>query len=290
MIGVFDSGSGGLTVLAALRRALPERRFMYLGDHARHPYGPRPPAEVVSFTRDCARTLFAQGCDIVVFACNTASVLALRELQETWLPARHPDRRLLGIFVPVVETLTGRAWRRDDDIADPAPDFEVGVFATTGTVQAGHFRREIERLLPNVRVRQQACPGLAEAIEAGADPEDTARIVRGHVEAMRERLGRLPTRVILACTHYPLVRDAFAEALPGDATLIEQADIVARSLQNYLIRHDRARSTTAGPQASFQTTGDPEAVARVVARLDANRALGCDAPWSRAPFLTPEPA
>lgn len=287
MIGVFDSGSGGLTVLAALRRALPERRFVYLGDHARHPYGPRPPEEVLAFTRECAQTLFEQGCDIAVFACNTASVLALRALQESWLPARHPDRRLLGIFVPVVETLTGRVWRRDDDAADHGPDFEVAVFATTGTVRAGHFGREIGRLLPNVRVHQQACPGLAEAIEAGAERQETTAIVRGHVEALRERLGRLPKRAILACTHYPLARDAFLEALPADATLIDQADIVARSLAGYLARHDRARTTGPGPQASFLTTGDPDAVARVVARLDGDGALGCDAPWTRAPLLTP---
>jgi glutamate racemase len=272
MIGVFDSGSGGLSVLAALKATLPDRRFVYLGDHAFQPYGPRPAEEVLERTRIGAEMLFARGCDIVVLACNTASVLALRALQETWLPQNYADRRLLGIFVPVVEALTGRVWRRDDDIVDPEPRFDLGVFATLGTIRAGHFRREIERLLPNVRVFEQPCPGLAEAIERSESPEQIEAAIRAHVAELAAQSGRIPTRVILGCTHYPLVRDAFIRALPGDTQIIDQAQIVATSLSGYLARRGSLPALTG--DESYFTTGNPDAVARVVAGLCAGGLAG----------------
>ncbi len=279
MIGVFDSGSGGLTVLAALRETLPGRRFTYLGDHAFQPYGPRPPEEILERTRLGAELLFTQGCDVVVLACNTASVLALRALQETWLPLHHPERRLLGIFVPVVETLTGRVWRRDDDIVDPRPRFEVAVFATLGTVHAGHFRREIEGLLPNVRVHEQPCPGLAEAIERDEDPGRIATAIRSHVADLAARTGRIPQRVILGCTHYPLVRDAFAQALPPGTEIIDQARIVAESLARYVERRSRVPTPLSADEGdAYFTTGNPDAVARVVAGFPGARDA---ARWAR---------
>lgn len=276
MIGVFDSGSGGLSVLAALRTTLPDRRFVYLGDHAYQPYGPRPAEEVLERTRIGAGLLFARGCDVVVLACNTASVLALRTLQEEWLPQHHPERRLLGIFVPVVEALTGRVWRRDDDIVDPQPRFELGVFATLGTIRAGHFRREIERLLPNVRVIEQPCPGLAEAIERSEDSGLIEAAVRSHVAELAARTGRIPKRIILGCTHYPLVRDAFTRALPRDTQIIDQAQIVAASLAVYLAR--RGCGAVVSGEDSYFTTGNPDVVTRVVAGLCAG-GLGEAARW-----------
>ena len=276
MIGVFDSGSGGLSVLAALKATLPDRRFVYLGDHAFQPYGPRPPEEVLERTRVGAELLFARGCDIVVLACNTASVLALRTLQEDWLPQHHPQRRLLGIFVPVVEALTGRVWRRDDDIIDPEPRFELGVFATLGTIRAGHFRREIERLLPNVRVREQPCPGLAEAIEQNENPGVIEAAIRSHVAELAAQTGRIPERIILGCTHYPLVRDAFTRALPANTQIIDQAQIVATSLAGYLAR--RGCGVPLAGDESYFTTGDPDVVGRVVAGLRAG-GMGGSARW-----------
>jgi glutamate racemase len=289
MIGVFDSGSGGLSILSALKRALPERRFVYLGDHAFQPYGPRPAEEVLERTRIGADMLFAQGCDVVVLACNTASVLALRSLQEGWLAQRHPHRRMLGIFVPVVETLTGRAWRRDDDIVDHAPSFELGVFATLGTIRAGHFRREIERLLPNVRVHEQPCPGLAEAIEREATPAEIDAAIRAHVADLAARAGRLPSRIVLGCTHYPLVRDAFMRALPPRTQILDQGEIVAQSLAGYLQRRAGFAASASPPgerSEAYFTTGDPASVARVVAGLQASglaclAAAGEAGQWSR---------
>jgi glutamate racemase len=272
MIGVFDSGSGGLSILAALKSTLPERRFVYLGDHAHQPYGPRPPEEVLERTRIGAELLFAHGCDVVVLACNTASVLALRTLQESWLPQHHPQRRLLGIFVPVVEALTGRVWRRDDDIVDPEPRFELGVFATVGTIRSGHFRREIERLLPNVRVFEQPCPGLAEAIERNEDQGRIEIAIRSHVAELAAQAGHIPERIILGCTHYPLVRDAFTRALPAGTRIIDQAQIVAASLAGYLAR--RGSGAAIPGDERYFTTGNPDAVARVVAGLCAGGLAG----------------
>src|SRR3546814_20061718 len=107
MIGVFDSGHGGLTVLQALTRRLPEEAFTYLGDHGNAPYGPRPEAEIYALTLAAVERLFAEGCRLVLVACNTASAVALRRLQQEWLPSAAPEPRVLGVFVPMVEVLAG---------------------------------------------------------------------------------------------------------------------------------------------------------------------------------------
>ncbi len=104
MIGVFDSGHGGLTVLRALVARLPERTFLYLGDHGHAPYGERADAEIYDLTRANVTRLFARGCRLVLLACNTAAAVALRRLQQEWLPGAHPERRVLGVFVPMVKS------------------------------------------------------------------------------------------------------------------------------------------------------------------------------------------
>ncbi len=255
-IGVFDSGLGGLTVLRAMMRRLPEERFVYLGDNANAPYGRRTPQAIHDLTIAGVRRLFREGCNLVILACNTASAVALHDLQTHWLDPR--ERRVLGVFVPVIEHLTRRDWG-DDGPPTHTGLRDVALFATPATVASGAFPRELRFRARDVRVEAQACEGLVDAIEAGAFDAASA-IARGHVAALMERLPA-PQSAVLGCTHYPLVEDAFRAALPAATELVSQPDLVAASLEDYLRRHRRFRDTGgAGPAVRYITTGDPAAV------------------------------
>ena len=143
---------------------MPQQDFIYLGDNANAPYGTRSPEEVTALTQAAIERLFAEGWALVLIACNTASALALRKLQQEWLPQAAPDHRILGVFVPLIEALTGRGWR---DAPGRARITSAAFFATPATVASGAFTREAKRLAPNLTIIEQGCPGLVDAIEAG---------------------------------------------------------------------------------------------------------------------------
>jgi glutamate racemase len=252
-IGVFDSGLGGLTILGALTRALPEQDFVYLGDSANAPYGWKSPAEIYALTIAGVERLFAEGCGLVILACNTASAVALHDLQVNWLnPATH---RVLGVFVPVIEHLTRRDW------GDNAPPTHTGLrdvalFATPATVRSGAFPRELRFRARDVAVVPQACTGLVEAIEAG-ELDRAGEVAREHVAALLARLPA-PQSAVLGCTHYPLVEAHFRETLPAETALVSQPALVAASLADYLRRHPRFLGGSG--QVRYLTTGDPAAV------------------------------
>ncbi|TPE49433.1 glutamate racemase [Amaricoccus solimangrovi] len=252
-IGVFDSGLGGLTILEALRRALPGQDFVYLGDNANAPYGPRPPVEIYDLTIAGVARLFEEGCGLVILACNTASAVALHDLQVNWLnPAAH---RVLGVFVPVIEHLTRRDWG-DNTPPTHTGLRDVALFATAATVQSGAFPRELRFRARDVTVVPRACVGLVEAIEAG-ELAAAALIARDHVEALLRHLPA-PQSAVLGCTHYPLVEAAFRAALPRATTLVSQPALIAASLADYLGRHRRFEGGSGA--VSYLTTGDPAAV------------------------------
>lgn len=251
-IGVFDSGLGGLTVLDALQRRLPEVPFVYLGDNAHAPYGVRAPDDIFNLTCAATERLWDAGCDLVILACNTASAAALRRMQESWVP---PDKRVLGVFVPLIEALTERQW------GDNSPPREVAVkhvalFATPATVASRAFQRELAFRAIGVDVEAQPCGGVVDAIEQG-DEILAEALVRSHVEALLRRMPH-PQVAALGCTHYPLMQQAFAEALGPEVKVYSQADLVAESLADYLTR--RPEFTGAGTQSKFLTTGDPASV------------------------------
>ena len=252
-IGVFDSGLGGLTILDALIRALPTQDFVYLGDNANAPYGARPPAEIHALTRAGVARLFAEDCGLVILACNTASAVALHDLQVDWLDPR--THRVLGVFVPVIEHLTRRDW---GDNAPPTHTglHDVALFATAATVASGAFPRELRFRARDVTVEPRACLGLVEAIEAG-DLARAGEVARGHVAALLARVPA-PQSAVLGCTQYPLVEAAFREALPPETTLVSQPSLIAASLADYLGRHPGFKGGTGAVR--YLTTGDPEAV------------------------------
>src|SRR5579871_2072327 len=174
MIGVFDSGFGGLTVHRALIEALPDRDFVYLGDNWNAPYGVRPPIEVLNLTCSALERLFSEGCTLAVVACNTASTVALRWIQQQWLPVRRRDdgiaRNVIGIVVPTIEAATGIGWNDDGPVAQSSmPPSRIAIFATRRTVESDCYPIEIRKRRPEIEVVQQACPELAGSIEGGVD-------------------------------------------------------------------------------------------------------------------------
>jgi len=251
-VGVFDSGLGGLTVLDAVARRLPEVPFVYLGDNAHAPYGVRTHDDIFNLTCAGVERLWAEGCDLVILACNTASAAALKRMQETWVPR---DKRVLGVFVPLIEALTERQW------GDNSPPREVAVkhvalFATPATVASRAFQRELAFRAIGVDVEAQPCGGVVDAIEQG-DEILAEALVRSHVEALKRRMPH-PQAAVLGCTHYPLMATAFQEALGPGVKVYSQANLVAESLADYLIRRPEFRGT--GTQSKFLTTGDPASV------------------------------
>jgi glutamate racemase len=248
-VGIFDSGLGGLTVLDAVTKRLPDVPFVYFGDNAHAPYGVRTADDIFNLTCAATERLWAEGCDLVILACNTASAAALKRMQETWVPA---DKRVLGVFVPLIEALTERQW------GDNSPPREVAVkhvalFATPATVASRAFQRELAFRAIGVDVEAQPCGGVVDAIEQG-DEILAEALVRSHVEALKRRMP-LPEAAILGCTHYPLMEKVFQDALGTGVKVYSQANLVAEALADYLVRRPQFAGT--GTQSKFLTTGDP---------------------------------
>ena len=253
-VGIFDSGLGGLTVLDAVARRLPDLPLVYYGDNAHAPYGVRDADDIYALTTAAVGAMFDRGCDLVIIACNTASAAALRRMQEGWIP---PGKRVLGVFVPLIEALTERQW------GDNSPPREVAVkhvalFATPATVSSRAFQRELAFRAIGVDVEAQACGGVVDAIEDG-DLILAEALVRSHVDALKRKMPR-PEAAILGCTHYPLMQEVFQDALGPDVTVYSQANLVAASLEDYLKRH--ANMLGQGQESLFLTTGDPGRVSQ----------------------------
>jgi len=251
-VGVFDSGLGGLTVLDAVSKRLPDVPFVYFGDNSHAPYGVRDADDVYNLTTAAVERLWDAGCDLVILACNTASAAALRRMQESWIPK---DKRVLGVFVPLIEAMTERNW------GDNSPPREVAVqhvalFATPATVRSRAFQRELAFRAIGVDVEAQACGGLVDAIEEG-DMILADALVRSHVDALKRKMPT-PEAAILGCTHYPLMHDVFQEALGETVKVYSQANLVADSLADYLTRHPQMIGS--GTERQFLTTGNPEKV------------------------------
>ncbi|ACG76535.1 glutamate racemase [Phenylobacterium zucineum HLK1] len=263
-IGVFDSGVGGLTVHHRLVERFPDADFVYLADQANAPYGGRPGEEIVELTKAGCIRLFEAGCDLVVLACNTAASVALRRLQQTWLPGyrRETGRALnvLGIVVPTIEAATGLPWEHEAERrGEKVEKLDIlGVFSTPATARSRVYEIEIDKRRQDVAVFSEPCPELARMIEAGAPREELKAVIEGHVQALRTRIGRAPDRAILGCTHYEIVADLFREALPPGTPLIRQPEATADALARYLDRHPEFDPGRSGLRR-FLTTGEPGA-------------------------------
>ena len=246
IIGVFDSGFGGLTILKDIVATLPQYDYIYLGDNARAPYGTRSFETVYRYARGAVETLFGMGCPLVIFACNTASAKALRSIQQRDLPQWDSARRVLGVIRPTVEV-----------IADVSENGHVGVLATKGTVVSDSYPLEIGKLLgeSGCVVTQQACPMWVPLVENNELRDGGARFfVEKYINSLFEADPLIDT-VILGCTHFPLLRDLILEYLPAGVALVEQGPVVAASLADYLRRHpEMERSLSKGGTVRYMTT------------------------------------
>jgi glutamate racemase len=271
LIGVFDSGSGGLTVLRVLERELPEEAFMYFGDHGNAPYGNRSGDSIYSLTLRGLERLFELGCSLVVVACNTAAATGLRQLQQTWLPFAYPSRRVLGIIVPVIEEITGVQWITDTTprlLPPGGPDHasHVAIFATSHTVRTNVYVTEIGKRASQIRVSQQACPALAQMIDDDATEAAIRTAIRRYAVELLDSSGTIPDICVLGCTHYPLVEHLFAEELPKGVRLLSQAEATATSLKSYLSRHPRFSKKKRPAPTIYLTTGNAAHVSGLASR------------------------
>jgi len=241
MIGVFDSGHGGLTVFRELVRRFSDHSFVYLGDHANVPYGDRPSDEVVELTRAGVEHLFERGARLVLLGCNTATAVAGRTLQQNWLPNSRwaGSHNVIGIVAPTVEAATQTAWGlTSPQYPQKYNSDTIAIFGTTRTIASDVYAEEISKRCPRVTVVQQACSGLVGAIEQAAPDKDLeAHVAAGVAALLAQTDGRPPHHAILGCTHFPLIEHLFRAHLPDFTRILSQPNIVADSLEDYLARH-----------------------------------------------------
>ena len=247
-IGIFDSGYGGLTILHGIRQLLPEYDYLYLGDNARAPYGPRSFDVVYEFTRQAVVKLFEMGCHLVILGCNTASAKALRTIQQNDLPQIDPDRRVLGVIRPTAEVIGSLTKSR-----------HVGIFATEGTIKSESYNLEIQKLHPDIKVTGVACPFWAPLVEYNeADSPGADYFVKKRIDQIMREDPEIDS-IILGCTHYPLLMPKILKYLPAGVRVVPQGEYVAESLKDYLERHPQMQQhCSKGASVHYLTTENPE--------------------------------
>ncbi|MBP5777383.1 MAG: glutamate racemase [Prevotella sp.] len=247
-IGVFDSGYGGLTILHGIRQQLPQYDYLYLGDNARAPYGPRSFDVVYEFTRQAVLKLFEKGCHLVILGCNTASAKALRTIQQHDLPQWDADRRVLGIIRPTAEV-----------IGDLTESRHVGVLATEGTIKSESYNLEIQKLHPDIEVSGVACPFWVPLVEYNeADSPGADYFVKKRIDQIMAKDPQIDA-IILGCTHYPLLMPKIRKYLPQGVRIVSQGDYVASSLKAYLERHPQIEQRCSkNGEAHYLTTENPD--------------------------------
>lgn len=248
LIGIFDSGYGGLTILHGIRQLLPQYDYLYLGDNARAPYGSRSFDVVYEFTRQAVMKLFDMGCHLVILGCNTASAKALRTIQQNDLPKVDPNRRVLGIIRPTAEVIGGLTRSR-----------HVGVLATEGTIRSESYALEIHKLFPDITVSGVACPFWVPLVEYNeCDSPGADYFVKKRIDQLMA-LDPAIDAIILGCTHYPLLLPKILKYTSPGVRIVPQGEYVAGSLRSYLERHpDMERRCSRGGKVHYLTTENPD--------------------------------
>ena len=227
-IGVFDSGYGGLTILKKILNILPDYNFLYLGDNARTPYGTRSFETVYKYTSECVAIMFEMGCELIVLACNTASSKALRTIQQKdLLREGFENKRVLGVIRPTIEA-----------IYLSSSTGNIGILATPGTVSSLSYPIEIQKMYGDkYNVYQTACPMFVPLVENNEiDNIATQYFAEKYIEQLFLQNNKIDT-IVLACTHYPVLKDIIQKIVGKDINIISQGEIIAQSLEDYLIRH-----------------------------------------------------
>lgn len=222
-IGVFDSGLGGLFIARAIRRHLPNYDYVYLGDNLNVPYGSKSTEMIYKLTESAMRVLFEDyDCQLIIIACNTASVVALRRLQNEFLPQHFPDRRILGVVVPTLEAAT------------ELNATQIGLIATEYTVRSGIYEEEIQKINRAAHIYGKATPLLVPLIEYGGE-KYLELVLKDYMEPMLE--GRHLDSLILGCTHYVCIKDQVRELTRHRTRILSQDEIIPPKLRTYLNNH-----------------------------------------------------
>ncbi len=243
-IGIFDSGYGGLTILSEIKKRLPEYDYLYLGDNARAPYGPRSYDVVYEFTLEAVNELFNRGCELVILACNTASAKALRTIQQKDLPLIDPNKRVLGVIRPSTEI-----------IGQLSKTNHIGILATEGTVKSESFPIEIGKFSPETTVYQHACPMWVPLIENNRHLSEGGKFfIQEDVQKMMEKDPKIDV-IILACTHFPILKNYIESIVPKEVKVVAQGAIIAEKLEEYLDKHkELAAKCTQNGEIHFLTS------------------------------------
>ncbi len=246
MIGVFDSGFGGLTILRAFIDELPEHDFIYLGDNARTPYGNKSQSVIYEYTRQAVDFLFRRGSSLIILACNTASAKALRKIQQEWLPRHYPDRRVLGVVIPLAEVAveTSRYGR-------------IGVIGTRATIESKVYDQELLKLEKNLKIYGRSCPLLVPLVEENwVGKTETNMILKKYLRPLKSK--HIDT-LILGCTHYPFLKKDIKRIMGKNCHVLDAPGAVADKLVDYLQRHPEIEKTLLkNRQKAFYTTDDAE--------------------------------
>lgn len=255
IIGIFDSGLGGLTIFKDLKQKLPGYNYIYLGDNARLPYGGKSQETIYNYTKEAVQFLFKQGCNLIIIACNTASAQALRRLQNEYLPTNYPSRRLLGVIRPLVEAASQeKKYRR------------IGVIGTKATINSNAYRLELAKLAPQLIVEQQSAPLIVPLIEENWQRKpETKMILKKYLRPLKiKKIEAL----ILACTHYPFLYHEIKQIMGRRVKVFHPGEIIASSLKDYLNRHEElGLELVKNPETKYYTTDDPQAFKALAERF-----------------------
>jgi glutamate racemase len=258
MIGIFDSGYGGLTVLRALRRGMPEYGFLYFGDNARAPYGSKSDSLIYDYAKEAVDFLFENGAGLILFACNTASAKALRKIQEEYLPKRYPDKKVLGVLIPAAEKaveLANNSFIRSKKI-------RIGIIGTKATISSGTYEAEIIKTLKNkgltkkIEIISRAAPLLVPLVEEGwINKPETKMILRRYLSPLKSANIDI---LILGCTHYPILFPAIKRLIGKKCLIIDTPAVILEKLQDYLQRHQEIdKILLRSGQVKIFTSDDP---------------------------------
>lgn len=244
MIAIFDSGYGGLTVLKPIMELLPRYDYLYLGDNGRAPYGNHSEENIKNFANQAVEYLFARGATLIIFACNTASSVALRTVQEKYLNGKNEkDRKVLGVLLPVAEKT-----------AQLTKNNRVGVVGTKATINSKAYDRELKKLNPKIQVFSKACPLLVPLIEENWHQKPEA------VSILKKYLRPLKScnidTLILGCTHYPFMEKHFKRIMGRRIKLVLSGPETAQSLKDYLTRHPEIESKLSKKGTRHYLTSD----------------------------------
>jgi len=251
MIGVFDSGFGGLTIFKSFLDKLPEYDYIYLGDNARAPYGNKSHETIFQYTCEALRFLFAQGCDLVVVACNSASAEALRQVQQEFLPQNFPDKKVLGVVVPVVEGVNEFI---ETNQLNPKKT-RVGIIGTRATIESKVFERELVKRNFTGAIFSKACPLLVPLVEENwIDKSETKTILKKYLQPLKTHNINI---LVLACTHYPVLFKQIQHTIGRKVFILNPPQVVADKLKDYLARHQEVeQKLTKNKKRLFYTTDD----------------------------------